>query len=70
VRLANISENVTTMYPLLEPALDSISEQLYAGQKIEQITYDSDNKYTSLVLLEAIKNSLERAEISNNSSVQ
>jgi uncharacterized protein with FMN-binding domain len=70
VRLVNISDTVTTMYPLLEPALDSICEQLYAGQLPEQVTYTSDNKYTSLVLLEAIKNSLETAQISDSKTAQ
>jgi uncharacterized protein with FMN-binding domain len=62
VRLTNVNDTVTTMYPLLEPALESICEQLYSGVSPEQVSYTSDTKYTSLVLLEAIKNSLENAK--------
>lgn len=63
VRLVNLSESVTTMYPLLEPTFDSICEQLYETQSLDQVTYTADTKYTSLVLLEAIHNSLQKALI-------
>ncbi|MCD7835103.1 MAG: hypothetical protein LUG83_00270 [Lachnospiraceae bacterium] len=63
VRLVNLSDTITTMYPLLEPTFASICEQLYQTQNIEQVTYTSDSKYTSLVLLEAINSSLEKALI-------
>lgn len=62
IRLVNLSESVTTMYPLLEPTLESICNQVYETQSIENITYTSDSKYTSLVLLEAIRNSLAKAQ--------
>lgn len=64
IRLNNLNESVTTMYPLLEPTFDSICEQIYASQTLENITYTADSKYTSLVLLEAIQNSLEKATVS------
>lgn len=62
VKLVNLSEAVTTMYPLLEPTFDSIAEQIYETQSIENISYASEHKYTSLVLLEAIRKSLEKAQ--------
>lgn len=61
IRLVNLNEAVTTMYPLLEPTLDSICTQVYETQSLEGITYTSDSKYTSLVLLEAIQSSLSKA---------
>lgn len=61
IRLVNLSESVTTMYPLLEPAFESICEQIYATQSVDEIAYASENKYTTLVLLEAVKSSLEKA---------
>ena len=62
IRLVNLSESVTTMYPLLEPALESICNQVYETQSLDNITYTADSKYTSLVLLEAIRNSLSKAQ--------
>lgn len=61
IRLVNLSEAVTTMYPLLQPTFDTICQQIYETQSLDQITYTSDSKYTSLVLLEAIQNSLDKA---------
>lgn len=62
VKLVNLSDAITTMYPLLEPTFDSIAEQIYETQSIENISYASEHKYTSLVLLEAIRKSLEKAQ--------
>ncbi len=61
IRMVNLNEAVTTMYPLLQPTFDSICEQVYATQSLEEISYTADSKYTSLVLLEAIKSSLDKA---------
>lgn len=61
IRLVNLNDAVTTVYPLLQPTLDSICEQVYASQSLESVTYTSDSKYTSLVLLEAIQASLDKA---------
>ena len=62
VKLVNLSEAVATMYPLLQPTFDSLVEQIYETQSLDNITYASENKYTSLVLLEAIRKSLEKAQ--------
>ena len=61
IRLVDVSEATTTMYPLLEPTLNSICEQVYETQSLENIEYGAESKYTSLVLLEAIRTSLEKA---------
>lgn len=61
LRLVNLNKSVTTMYPLLEPAFDSICDQLYETQSLNDISYSADSKYTSLVLMEAIRNSLKKA---------
>lgn len=66
VRLVNLNESVTTMYPLLEPTLDSICTQLYESQSLDSVTYAQDSKYTTLVLMEAIRNSLDKARITEN----
>ncbi len=61
IRLVEVSDTVATMYPLLQPTLDSICEQIYAQQSLESVTYTAESKYTSLVLLEAIQASLDKA---------
>ena len=61
IRMVNLNDAITTMYPLLQPTFDSICEQVYSQQSLENVTYAADSKYTSLVLLEAIQNSLNKA---------
>ncbi len=70
IRMVNLNEAITTMYPLLEPTFDSICEQIYEAQSLDQVTYTAENKYTSLVLLEAIQNSLDKAAASDKTGSQ
>ncbi len=64
IRMVNLSDAVTTMYPLLEPTFEAICSQVYQLQTLEGVTYSSDSKYTSLVLLETIQSSLDKASAS------
>ncbi len=61
IELVNLSEDVETMFPLIEPSFDDIAQQIISTQSIHNITYPSDAKYTSLVILEAIELSLSKA---------
>lgn len=57
----NLDEAVSVMYPLMEPALEELSTQIIETQSLDNLTYSDDNKYTSMVLLNAITQSLEQA---------
>lgn len=61
IRMLNLDEAVTTMYPLLQPTFDDIQSQVCTMQTTEGISYTPERKYTSLVLLEAIEDVLEKA---------
>lgn len=63
IRLNNLSEAVTTMYPLMEPSLEDLTSQIYEKQSLDDVTYSDDNKYTSMILLDAISSALEKAEV-------
>lgn len=58
VSMVNLDETVETMYPLMEPALENIADQVVEKQTTEGITYSADYQYTSVVLLNAIENAL------------
>lgn len=62
IRLINLSESVTTMYPLVEPALDELADQICEKQSTENIAYSEESKYTSQILLKAIDEALQLAE--------
>jgi len=60
LRLVNMDEAITTMYPLLEPTMEHICKQVYETQSLDQLDLDSGARYTSLVLLEAIRCCLDK----------
>ena len=60
IRLVNQDEAITTMYPLLIPSMEHICDQVYETQSLDTVTIDPGTKYTSMVLLEAIRNCLEK----------
>ncbi len=61
LRLVNLDEAVATMYPLIEPSFEELSEQITENQSLEGITYSDDSRYTSILLLNAVEASLEKA---------
>ena len=61
IRIVNLDEAVATMFPLLEPSFDELANQILRNQSLDNITYSDDNKYTSMVLLNAIKTTLDKA---------
>ena len=61
IRLVHLDDAITTMYPLIEPSLASITAQIYDTQSLDNITFSDDNRYTSSVLLEAITATIEKA---------
>ncbi len=62
ISLDSLDETAAAMYPLMQPALDNISQQIYEKQSTDDITYEKSNQYTSTVLLNAIKDALSKAE--------
>lgn len=68
IQMVNTNEMVATMYPLMEPALENLSEQILSSQSLENITYPEENQYTSIVILDAIDRALNKAAVSNPDS--
>ena len=61
IRLINLDEAVATMYPLIQPSFEDLANQIIVNQSLEGITYPDDSKYTSMILLNAITTSLNKA---------
>lgn len=62
IRCTNLNETVTTMYPLMQPTIEYIAEQIYESQSLENIAYNEESPYTSQVILNAIESALKKAE--------
>ena len=62
ISLVELTDSVAVMYPLMEPALDSIASQIYVNQTTEGLIYGEDDRYTSELLVSAINQALEQAQ--------
>lgn len=60
--LLPLSDNISTMYPLLEPSFNAISEQICENQSLENISYAEEATYTSELLLEVIGDTLAKIQ--------
>ena len=63
IRISNLDETVTTMYPLVQPTVEYIAEQIYTSQSVENISLNEDSPYTSQIILRAIKDALSKGNI-------
>ena len=61
VRFVELNDAIKTTYPLLEPALNDIADQLIETQSMESIVYSDDMRYTATLLISAIESALEEA---------
>ena len=63
VSITNLDEEILSMYPLIEPSLRAVSEQLIGGVAIDAVTISEDSKFTQMMLIEAIGSMLEKATL-------
>lgn len=55
VEIVPLDESITTMYPLMEPAVATISEQLQAGMDIKELSLSDESQYTQQVVVSAVE---------------
>ncbi len=63
VDISNLDDTVTAMYPLIQPSLDEINNQITVVSNMDEITYSKDNQYTTIIIMEAVKQAIEPAII-------
>ena len=61
IRFSNLDETVAAMYPLVQPTIEDIAEQVYKKQSTEDIQYSEENPYTSQAIINAIDDALKKA---------
>lgn len=66
INMTNIDESITTLYPLMRPTLSELSAVILAEQSIDNISYNDENRYTSMLLMQAITQTLDKAAVSEN----
>lgn len=61
VSVTNLNDSVTTMYPLVAPALEAIADQLANNVALEDLVISDDYKYTQMLLIQGVEGALEKA---------
>ena len=61
IALTPLDEAVTTMYPLMQPTLKELADQIVSTQSLENLSYQSQSHYTASALLNAITRALDKA---------
>ena len=62
IRFSNLDESVTTMFPLIQPTIEDIAEQVYDSQSLDNLQLSEDSPYTSQIIVNAIDEALKKAE--------
>ena len=60
IELVNLSESITTMYPKLSTSFDEVANKVMEAGSTN-ITYDSANRYTYSIFVDAISAALRKA---------
>ena len=62
IRFSNLDDTVAAMFPLIQPAIEDLAEQVYERQSLQDIQYSEENPYTSQIIIDAIEEALKKAE--------
>lgn len=68
IRFANLDETVTTMFPLIQPAIEEIADQIYDTQSLDAVELSDDAPYTSQIILNAIRQAVEKAAVNKTAA--
>ncbi len=63
IAMVPLSESVATMYPLVSSSLENLTQQICETQSLENLTYSDETRFTSQVLLQAIKRAAAKASL-------
>ena len=63
IRFSNLDETVTAMFPLIQPAIEDIADQIYESQSLDDVALSEETPYTSQIILDAIKEAVEKAAV-------
>jgi uncharacterized protein with FMN-binding domain len=63
VSFVSLDEAVTTMYPLMQPVMEDLEQQILKSQSTKDLSYSMETRYTSQSLIGAIEMALEKAKV-------
>ena len=63
IRFSNLDETVAAMFPLVQPAIEDIAEQVCETQSLDDVTLSDEAPYTSQIILDTIKEAVSKAAV-------
>lgn len=63
ITMVPLSESVATMYPLVQPTLTTLTEQICEKQSLQGLKVPDESRYTSQALISSIEKALKKAEV-------
>lgn len=63
VSFVSLDDAVTTMYPLMQPVMEDLEDQILKSQSTENLSYSLETRYTSQSLIHAIDTALNKAKV-------
>ena len=63
ISVVSLSDSVATMYPLVQPSLQNLTQQICDTQSTKNLYYPEESRYTSQALLQAIERALDKASV-------
>lgn len=61
VAVIPLSDSIAAMYPLIQPSLDNLAQQIYTNQSLAGVSFLEEHRYTSQALIQAIEKTLDKA---------
>lgn len=61
IQFVSLDDSISAMYPLMEPALEDLTDQIMSSQSLNDIIISDQMKYTQTILVQAIQEALEKA---------
>lgn len=68
IQLQDVSQEVLSAYPVLEPAAEDLTEKILTTQSTAYLTYDETMQYTQTALTATINTALKKAAVSESDS--
>lgn len=63
ITLQNQNDAITTMYPLIDDSFSDIATQIVKNNSTENVVFNLENKYTTIMLINAVNEALNKASI-------
>lgn len=63
IRFASLDETVTAAYPLIQPAIEEIADQICETQSLDHVILPEETPYTSQIIYDAIREAVEKAAV-------